>query len=125
MSFKCPDKLIDLCLSVTGLEQACDSLDVIYDIHYANQLTEGGYRYTDIQDFCRRWLKTCREHYYPDIGGFSFFRHMANRYYYGAKITRGLDEPDVHGTVLLLWGIALVSQMLGIDKDLGFKEFIT
>ena len=124
-NFKYPEKLIDLCLSVTGLEQACDSLDVIYDIYYANKLTEGSYHYADIQDFCRRWLKICREHYYPDIGGFSFFRHMANQYYYGAKITRGLDEPDIHGTVLLLWGIALVSQILGIDKDLGFKEFIT
>lgn len=124
-SFKYPEKLIDLCLSTTSLEQACDTLDVIYVIHYANKLTKGNYRYKDIQDFCYRWLRICKEHYIPDIGGFSFFKHRANQYYYGAKITKGLNEPDIHGTVLLLWGIALISQILGIDKELGFKEFIT
>ena len=125
LSFKYPDKLIDLCLSTISLEQACDTLDVLYVIYYANQLTEGNHRYNDIQAFCYRWLKICKEHYYPYIGGFSFFKHRANQYYYGAKITKGLNEPDIHGTVLLLWGIALVSQILGIDKELGFKEFIT
>ena len=124
-SFKYPERLIDLCLLTADFDQACNSLDVIYVIHYANRLTEGSYRYGEIQDFCYRWLKICEEHYFPDIGGFSFFRHKSNQYYYGAKITNGLDEPDIHGTVLLLWGIALISQILGINKKLGFKEFIT
>ena len=123
-TFKYPEKLIDLCLSVPELEQACDSLDIIYVIHSASKITGNSYRYQDMQDFSRRWLVNCYEHYFPDIGGFSFYKHKANQYYYGAKLTRGLDEPDIHGTVLLLWGIALVAQILRIDKKLGFKEFI-
>lgn len=125
VSFSYPEKLIDLCLSAANLEQACNILDVIYVFRYANDLTRGDYRYNDIEDFCYKWLKICRDHYYPEIGGFSFFKHKGNQYYYGAKITKGFREPDIHGTVLLLWGIALISQIIGIDKKLGFAEFIT
>ena len=125
LSFKYPEKLIDLCLCTTELGQACNNLDVIYVLRYANELTGGNYRYKDIEDFCYKWLGICREQYFPDVGGFSFLKNKANQYYYGAKITKGLNEPDIHGTVLLLWGIALISKMLSIDKELGFKEFIT
>jgi len=41
------------------------------------------------------------------------------------KITKGLNEPDIHGTVLLFWGIAIISDILGIEKELGFKEFVS
>lgn len=37
---------------------------------------------------------------------------------FAAKIYYTLDM------VLLLWGIAILSQILGIDRELGFKEFI-
>lgn len=124
-NFGYPEKLIDLCLSTASPEQACDALDVVYVIRYANELTEGKYRYGDIENFCYRWLQICKEHHFPEYGGFSFYKHRANQYYYGAKITKGLNEPDIHGTVLLLWGIALVSQILNINKKIGFKEFIT
>ena len=124
-SFRYPEKLIDLCLTGTSFDQACNNLDAIYVVNSANELTQGSYRLKEIQDFCYRWLGICREHYFADIGGFSFFKHKANQYYYGAKITKGLDEPDIHGTVLLLWGIALAARILGIEKELGFREFIT
>jgi hypothetical protein len=122
-SFKYPEKLIDLCLLTPELDHACNNLDAIYVVHYANRILESRYRYKDIQEFCFRWLDSCHEHYFPDIGGFSFYKGKANQYYYGAKITRGLNEPDIHGTVLLLWGIALISQILSINGELGFKEF--
>lgn len=125
LNFRYPEKLIDLCLSVDKDEHACDSVDKIYVLHYANKLTGGNYRYNEIEDFCYKQLEAYKEHYFPDIGGFSFYKHRANQYYYGAKITKGLDEPDIHGTVLFLWSIAMISQILNIDKDLGFKEFIT
>ncbi len=124
-NFGYQEKLIDLCLSTASLEQACNALDVVYVIRYANEITKGKYRYGDIQNFCYRWLRICKEHYFSEYGGFSFYKHRANQYYYGAKITKGLNEPDIHGTVLLLWGIALVSQILNINKKIGFKEFIT
>ena len=125
LNFKHPEKLIDLCLRTTNFKHACNILDVIYVLKYANELVENNHRYKDIRDFCYKWLRICREHYFPDIGGFSFFKHKANHQYYGTIITKGINEPDIHGTVLLLWGIALTSNILGIDKEVGFKEFIT
>ena len=122
--FKYPEKLIDICLSADENQHACDCVDIVYVMHYANKLTGGNYRYNEIVDFCYKQLKSYKEHYFPDIGGFSFYKHRANQYYYSAKITRGLDEPDIHGTVLFLWSIAMISQILSIDKELGFKEFI-
>jgi len=124
-NFRYPEKLIDLCLSGTTFNQACNNLDAIYVVNSANELTRGSHRLKEIQDFGYRWLAICRGHYFADIGGFSFFKHKANQYYYGAKITAGRDEPDIHGTVLLLWGIALAAKILGIEKELGFREFIT
>mgnify|MGYP000097262523 CR=1 FL=1 len=41
--------------------------------------------------------------------------------WYGARIARGLKEPDIHGTCLFLWGIAVMAPLLGYG-DLGFQE---
>lgn len=125
LDFNYPEKLINLCLSNNNFENGCNILDSLYVLHYANILTGNSYRYKNIESFCNKWIKVCREHYFPSIGGFSFYRNKANQYYYGAKITKGLNEPDIHGTVLLLWGIALTSKILGYEEELGFKEFIT
>ena len=123
--FNYSEKLIDLCLSSKNFVNACDILDVIYVLHYSNLQTKGDYRFSDIEEFCKKWMNTAKNNYFPEISGFSFYKNRANQYYYGAKITRGLNEPDIHGTVLILWGICLVSKILGFEKELGFKEFIT
>ena len=119
-SFKYPEKLIDLCLQINDLSHACNITNVIYVLRYANELTRGNYRFRDIQEFCNRWLNICKKHFFPDIGGFSFYFGKSNEIYYGARITRGLNEPDIHGTVMLLWGITLVSKIF--EHDLGYNE---
>lgn len=118
-----PDRLIDLCLSSVNDEHACNSLDLIYALYYCSRM--GDYRSEEIRRFCRARLEDFRRFYWPEYGGFSFFSDRANDIYYGAKISRGLKEPDIHGTVLFLWGIVLISKILGIDNDLSFKLPIT
>ncbi len=59
----------------------------------------------------------------PDKKGFSFHKEKANDVYYGARISRGIKEPDIHGTVLFLWGISIIVQILGIEAEFGFQEF--
>lgn len=125
LDFRYPEKLIDLCLSADENQHACDCVDIVYVMHYANKLTGGDYRYNEIEDFCYKQIAAYKEHYFPDIGGFSFYKHKANQYYYSAKITKGLNEPDIHGTVLFLWSISMISQILNIDKELRFNEFVT
>ncbi len=124
MVFKYPEKLIDLCLSAKNDVHACDNFNIIYVLKYANLLTNNNYRNEEIKDFCYERIKIYKEYFFSEIGGFSFFKNKSNVYYYGAKITKGLNEPDIHGTCLFLWGISIISQICGFEEELGFSEFI-
>jgi hypothetical protein len=117
-----PEKLIDLCLSTTNNKEACDNFNIIYVLHYANKASGGIYKKGEIMEFALDRLKLYRTYYFPEIGGFSFFPDRSNDCYYGAKITKGLKEPDIHGTVMFLWGISIISQILEIDDKLKFNE---
>ena len=125
VEFNSPEKLIDLCLLAKNDRHACDNFNIIYVLKYANELTGSGYRYKEIKEFALRKLETYKSYYYPEIGGFSFLKNRANIYYYGAKITKGFNEPDIHGTVMFLWGVSVLSQILGSTYEkLNLKEQI-
>jgi len=119
-----PEKLIDLCLSTTNNKEACDNFNIIYVLYYANKAAGGIYKKEEIMEFALDRLKLYRTYYFPEIGGFSFFPDRSNDCYYGAKITKGLKEPDIHGTVMFLWGISIISRILGINDRLKFNEQI-
>jgi hypothetical protein len=63
-----------------------------------------------------------RDYYWPDYGGFSFYPQRAGTTYYFAKISKGLPEPDLHGTAMLTWGIYIIAATLGIEKKAGLIE---
>lgn len=121
--FSYPEKLIDLCLNASDYESACDNFNIIYVLNNASKLLNKSYRQDDIEQFALKKLAIYKNRYYRQQGGFSFFPSGANHNYYEAKITKGLNEPDMHGTVLFLWGISIIVQLLGIEKELEFKEF--
>ncbi len=106
-------KLVDSCLSAVNDSEACSNFNIVYCLYYCSRISE--YRKKDIEDFCYNRLEIYRDFYYEDIGGFSFYKRIANDIYYGARISRGLSEPDIHGTVLFIWGIALISKILELD----------
>jgi len=124
MKFKYAKKLIDLSLNNINNEHACNNFNIIYVLKYANEMTRGNYRSNEIKEFALNRLDLYRKFYYPKIGGFSFLPNKTNQRYYGAKITRGLDEPDIHGTVMFIWGISIITQILKIDKKLKLEEVI-
>ena len=122
--FKYPEKIIDQLLLAKNDEQACDNFNVVYVLKYCNELTKFNYRSSEIQDYFYERLKIYHEYYYPEFGGFSFKKKKANDIYYGAFISRGKREPDIHGTVLFLWGISIIAQTLNINEKLKFNEFV-
>lgn len=124
VDFNYPEKLIDLCLSAKNDDQSCDNFNIVYVLKYAKELTQSQYRYSEIKNFALDRLEIYQRYYFPEIGGFPFFPNKANQYYYVAKITKELNSPDIHGTCMFLWGISIISQILGIDKKLKFKEQI-
>jgi len=119
-----PQRLIDLCLDSINDSQACDNFNIIYVLKYASIAAGENYRLNEIRQFALRRLEKFKEFYHPEGGGFSFHRGESNKSYYGAVITKGKAEPDIHGTALFCWGISIISQILGINDKLGLKEFI-
>lgn len=125
MAIANPQQLINIALGASNDRQACDHFNVVYVLRYAREAIGQIYREEDVKRFVLDRLFQYQQYYWPKIGGFSYFLGKANAIYYNAAVSRGLPEPDIHGTVMFLWGIALIAQMLGIDKELGLKEFTT
>lgn len=118
-----PEGLIDLCLSVANNGHACNHFNVIFVLHRCIQLTE--HRRAEVEQYLLTRLSLYRQHYWPWSGGFSFFPARANDRYYGARVSRGMPEPDIHGTVLMVWGIVLICEALGLCQDLYMQRPIT
>lgn len=65
------------------------------------------------------------EYYFPQYGGFSLRKEGSNVEYYGCDITRGKREPDLHGTVLFMWGLYFLSCILGLNDDIRLREVVS
>lgn len=109
-----PEALIDLCLAhpAQANHDACDQINQILVLRYADAWCDHAYRTQEIRAFCLSILKDWEAYFYPPSGGFSFHRGAANQRYYGAKITRGFNEPDIHATTLFVWGLSLMKHLL-------------
>lgn len=115
-----PEGLIDLCLGVINDGHACNHFNVVCVLHRCQKLTD--YRKADIHTYCLDRLMRYREHYWPWQGGFSFYPQGANDSYYNARVSTGMAEPDAHGTVLILWGIVLITEILGWGSEFNFNR---
>lgn len=120
-----PEALIDTCLEATNDLDACDNFNIILVLNYASKQLQRNYRQKEIEIFALNRLQKYKAHYKKEQGGFSFFLNGANTRYYGAKITKGLNEGDIHGTVLFMWGISIIIQILGLESEFDFREFLT
>jgi len=116
-------ELIDLCLLAINEGHACNHFNVICVLYHCTRKTD--YRKNDIYNYCIRQLEFFKEYYWPETGGFSFLKGHANRNYYGAILTKGFEEPDIHGTILFLWGITLISKILNINDYVNLKIPVT
>jgi hypothetical protein len=121
--FRREKDLIDLCLEAANDRDACDNLNIVLVLYYCHKNSD--HRSDEICSFCEDRLKIYKRHYWPEYGGFSFYKQRANDIYYGAKISRGHAEPDIHGTVMFLWGIIMISEILDPENNYGFRLPIT
>jgi hypothetical protein len=121
--FHDPEKLIDLCLSALSKGNACNNFNVICVLYHCSRMTS--HRAGEIKEYCLTKLVDYKKHYWPEFGGFSFNERNANDVYYGARISRGLPEPDIHGTALFLWGISLILRILQMEDKVGLLIPIT
>ena len=115
--FNYPEKLVDTALTAVNDEHACNNFNVTYCLYAANKIIPD-YRKNEVSDFLLSRLDIYKEFYYPELGGFSFHKGKANDLLYGAKISKGLKEPDIHGTSLFMFGIALIDKVLKLGLNL-------
>lgn len=123
--FDYAEQLIDTGLVAINDSHACDNFNLTYILKYANEVVNGKYRYDEIEDFMKNRLDIYNNFYFPKYGAFSFLPKKANMVYYGAPISKGKTEPDIHGTSLFLWGLSVIADFFGIDKSCGIQEFVS
>ena len=108
-----PEQLIDTCLSKLPKADGCHVVDAVYVLYRCSLQTN--YNQDMIIDYCLSLLEMINAHHNHD-GGFSYSIRSAQTNYYGVPISKGLDESDIHGTILLTWALTLIFRMLKVDK---------
>ncbi|MBF0293694.1 MAG: hypothetical protein HQL96_00780 [Magnetococcales bacterium] len=104
-----PEALLDTCLTQGPPPAGCHVVDWVYVAHRCLMQTD--HRRAETQRQCLEILSLIRTHQAGDRG-FSYQPGRAQNGYYGAVISRGLDEGDLHGTCLLTWAIAMILEIL-------------
>jgi hypothetical protein len=108
-----PEKLIDTVLKQMPPSEGCHLVDSVYVLYRC--LNQSDYRRHDVQVYCQRILDMIQLHYNKD-GGFSYAIKRSQTGYYGVRISRGLPESDLHGTILLTWAIAMILELLDANE---------
>jgi len=114
------DKVIDFVLESEKENyyfDGCDNLNAIFVLKYAYDSCDKNYRSDDVKNFGERSIKRFEKYFFTQEGGFSFLPSAYKRNFYGLQITDSFQGPDIHGTFLLTWAVALASSVLDIKND--------
>jgi len=106
------ESFVDLCLDKMISCDACENFNTIYILYQCSKVMD--YRKDEIELFL---LETAIK-----WKGFSFYKNKSGYSYYDATISKGLNEPDLHGTAMFVWGFLIIAKALGLDDELGLRE---
>tara|TARA_B100001996_G_scaffold270697_1_gene211778 strand:- start:1949 stop:3073 length:1125 start_codon:yes stop_codon:yes gene_type:complete len=101
-----PDRLIDTCLTIKPQGYGCDIVDIVYVLYRCSKYSD--YKKLEINLFFEDVEELIYNHYFPEKGGFSYYVGKSQLYYYGLNITEGAEEPDIHGSTLLIWALSMI-----------------
>ena len=108
-----PEKLIDLCLDTSPSSEGCDLVDIVYVLYMCTKQTN--YKKREIINYYKEIISLIKLHYYKEFYGFSYYKNKSQTHYYGVKITKGKDTPDLHGTTLLIWALSMIIEVNEIN----------
>jgi len=111
---------IDFALDEMIACDACENFNTLYVLYYCNKHLD--YRRGDIEKFALREVSNWMNYYHEKHGAYSFYQGKSGTVYYGAKMSKGLNEPDLHGSAMFAWGILIVAEILGLKEELGLKS---
>jgi hypothetical protein len=109
-------KLLDFALQQPFQEHGCSFLNRIFVVWQARKGAPQGYRQEEVHALALEALSRT-DNYRQLDGAFSFYPTRAQTNYYGARVSRGLRESDLHGTTMLVWAIAISLDLLGDETD--------
>lgn len=105
-----PTKLIDFCLANQPKFEGCDLVDYVYVLYKCTSQTN--YRKIEVVNLLKELLNFFKLLHHPDKKGFSYFINKSQTHYYGIRISKGRNEPDIHGTLLAVWAIIMILELL-------------
>lgn len=114
-----PERIIDTILAKTPFSEGCHLVDAVYPLYRCSLQVD--YRRDDIREYGLQLVDMIRRHYNDD-GGFSYYIGRSQTKYYGIEISAGLNESDLHGSLLLTWALTMLVQILDINIC-GWKTF--
>ena len=114
-----PDSLIDYTLNERSSEDGCGVLDKLFVLKSASEAAPG-YRVNDLEDCALEALEEIGNYRQWD-GGFSFSPNRAQRRYYGALVSLGGRQSDMHGAQMFTWACAVALDLLGMREELGWQ----
>lgn len=109
-----PNELIDFCLKKKPLHEGCHVVDSVYVLWKCSQQTN--YRKKEIINYLLEIIEIIDLHKFEQ-SGFSYYLNKSQIYYYGMKITKGYNTPDLHGTLLFLWSLTMINDICEIGLD--------
>lgn len=107
-----PSKLIDYCLDNKPILEGCDIVDFVYVLFKCSQ--QSNHRKIEISKLFAELLDDIQKLFIKDLGGYSYFQNKSQTHYYGVPISRGLNTPDLHGSLLCLWAVLMILKFLEI-----------
>ena len=105
-----PKELVDFCLHNNPILEGCDIVDFVYVLYSCSQQTD--YKKSQIQKLFKEILNDIRKLYHPKDEGFSYFFNKSQTHYYGVEITKGEANADLHSTLLCIWAIIMILDIL-------------
>ena len=105
-----PTNLIDFCLNNKPEFEGCDLVDYIYVLYKCSSQTN--YRKNEIISLFKEVLDYLKLLYHEDEKGFSYFINKSQTHYYGINISKGKNQADIHGTILSVWAIVMILNLL-------------
>ncbi len=115
MEIHYPEKLIDICLSISPQSEGCDIVDIIYVLYQSSK--ETNHRKKEVIKYLNDILKIIDKHRHTDTGGFSYHINKSQTTYYGVKFSKGLNTADIHGTLLLVWALSMVKNLSNENNE--------
>ena len=101
-----PKKIIDYCLKFKITKEACDLLDLVYVLTKCLEVTN--YKKLEVNNYLKLVESKIMDNFKPLEGGFSYSKNESQTMYYSAMVTNGLNNADLHGTILLTWALSLI-----------------